>query len=268
MVVKSRLKYYIKVYFWFIAQDIKGRMQYRVDFFISTIGMVITNLLGLLSIYVIFQSIPNILGWSYYEILFIYGFSLLALSPLQLFFDNLWNLPSYLISGDFIKYYLKPLNIFFFYFAEVFDMKGLSQLVIGIITLSYAWVKLNLEFNLLKFIILIISLISSSLVMISLMVMGSAVAFWVLNVTPLLNFIFRLREYPRYPTDIFDPFFRFIFSFVIPIAFVAFYPSQIFLRPKNSNILVFISPFVGIFLFIIAYKLWIRGTRRYKGTGV
>jgi ABC-2 type transport system permease protein len=264
----KRLKYYVRIYFWFIAQDIKGRMQYRVDFFISIVGMLMTNLLGLLSIYVIFRSIPNILGWSYYEILFIYGFSLLSLSPLQLFFDNLWNLPYYLITGDFIKYYLKPLNIFFFYFAEVFDIKGLSQLITGIIILSYSWIKLNLEFSFLKLLLLIISILSGSLVMISLMVIGSTVAFWVLNVTPLLNFIFRLREYTKYPVDIFDPFFKFVFSFLIPIAFVSFYPSQIFLRHQSNKLLVFISPFVGIFLFIVAYKFWMKETRRYKGTGV
>ncbi|MGB9856751.1 MAG: ABC-2 family transporter protein [Dictyoglomaceae bacterium] len=74
-------------------------------------------------------------------------------------------------------------------FVEKFTFIGLSTIKMN----SYAWIKLNL-------------------VMISLMVMGSAVAFWALNVTPLLNFVFRLREYTRYPVDIFDPFFKFIFS--------------------------------------------------------
>jgi ABC-2 type transport system permease protein len=244
-------------------------MQYRIDFYISSIGMIVGNLLGILSLSILFKSIPNILGWTYYELLFIYGFSLIVLSPLQLFFDNLWNLPTYLITGDFIKYYLKPINIFFYYFAEIFDIKGISQLLIGIFTLFYSWKKLQIELSIINIGILIISIISGSLVMISLMVIASSVAFWVLNVTPLLNFIFRLREYTKYPMDIFDPFLRFIFSFVIPIAFVAYYPSKIFLRhSNNNNLLVLILPFIGISLFLIAYKIWTKGAKRYTGTGV
>lgn len=263
----KRFKYYFKLYLLFIAQDIKGKMQYRVDFYISSVGMILTNLLGVLSLWILFRSIPNILGWTYYELLFIYGLSLIALSPLQLFFDNLWNLPTYLITGDFIKYYLRPINIFFYYFAEVFDMKGLSQLLIGLFVLFYSWGKLRIQFSIVNMGILIISIISGSLVIISLMVIASAISFWVLNVTPLLNLIFRLREYTRYPIDIFDPFLRFIFSFVIPIAFVAYYPSRVFLRHSDNN-LILILPFVGISLFIIAYKIWINGTKRYTGTGI
>jgi ABC-2 type transport system permease protein len=230
-------------------------MQYRIDFYISSIGMIVGNLLGILSLSILFKSIPNILGWTYYELLFIYGFSLIVLSPLQLFFDNLWNLPTYLITGDFIKYYLKPINIF-------------SQLLIGIFTLFYSWKKLQIELSIINIGIFIISIISGSLVMISLMVIASSAAFWVLNVTPLLNFIFRLREYTKYPMDIFDPFLRFIFSFVIPIAFVAYYPSKIFLRHSNNNLLVLILPFIGMSLFLIAYKIWTKGAKRYTGTGV
>jgi len=140
--------------------------------------------------------------------------------------------------------------------------------LIGIFTLFYSWKKLQIELSIINIGILIISIVSGSLVMISLMVIASSVAFWVLNVTPLLNLIFRLREYTKYPMDIFDPFLRFIFSFVIPIAFVSYYPSKIFLRHSNNNLLVLILPFIGISLFLIAYKIWTKGAKRYTGTGV
>jgi len=85
----KKFNYYLKLYFLFVIQDIKSKMQYRIDFYISSIGMIVGNLLGILSLSILFKSIPNILGWTYYELLFIYGFSLIVLSPLQLFFDNL-----------------------------------------------------------------------------------------------------------------------------------------------------------------------------------
>lgn len=51
---------------------------------------------------------------------------------------------------------------------------------------------------------------------------------------PVLGLAWKLREFSPYPMTIFDGAFRFVFTYVIPIGFVAFYPSQLFLPPKMS----------------------------------
>ena len=40
--------------------------------------------------------------------------------------------------------------------------------------------------------------------------------------------------------------FRVAFTYVIPIGFVAFYPSQLFLRPEEVSHIIYFSPIVGI----------------------
>ena len=40
--------------------------------------------------------------------------------------------------------------------------------------------------------------------------------------------------------------FRFTFTYIIPIGFVAFYPSQLFLRPNEATPLIYFSPLIGI----------------------
>jgi len=45
--------------------------------------------------------------------------------------------------------------------------------------------------------------------------------------------------------------FRFAFTYVFPIGFVTFYPSQLFLRPEDVSSLVYFSPIVGIGLFAL-----------------
>jgi len=82
----DKLKYYIKIYFMIASQDIKSKMQYRTDFFISIFGMLAINVAGVASFWILFNSIPTLNGWSYYELIFMYSFSLLAFTPLQLFF--------------------------------------------------------------------------------------------------------------------------------------------------------------------------------------
>ncbi|HBN11158.1 MAG TPA: ABC transporter permease, partial [Ruminococcus sp.] len=92
---RKGLKFYFNIYCKILAQDLKSKMSYRADFIISTIGMIFTNIAGFISFWILFSNFPSIDGWSYYEILFLYGFSLISLTPVQCLFDNNWSLRTY-----------------------------------------------------------------------------------------------------------------------------------------------------------------------------
>ena len=49
---KSKLKFYLHIYFEMFAQNLKSQMMYRADFFISLLGMVFTNIAGLIIFYI------------------------------------------------------------------------------------------------------------------------------------------------------------------------------------------------------------------------
>ena len=101
---KRGLKFYLSIYRKILIQDLKSKMSYRADFVISTVGMIMTNLAGFVTFIVLFHNFPTINGWDLNHMLFLYGFSLIALTPVQCFFDNNWNLRAMVYSGDFIKY--------------------------------------------------------------------------------------------------------------------------------------------------------------------
>ena len=60
--------------------------------------------------------------------------------------------------------------------------------------------------------------------------------------------------------------FSLAFTYVIPIGFVAFYASQLFLRQEVSPFIYF-SPVIGIGLFALTYWIWTKGVNSYTGTG-
>lgn len=263
----KKLQFYIRIYQKILVQDLKSKMSYRTDFIISTLGMILTNIVGMVTFWIMFQKFTNINGWNYHEMLFLYGFSLIALTPMQCFFDNNWNLRNHVYSGDFIKYCFRPINIFFYFISEVFDIKGIGQFFMGSIALSYAWIKLELDFSIWILLKLFIALITASLFMISIMNIAAATCFWIINSGYIMVTIFKFTEYARYPANIYQSVFRFCFTFIIPIAFVAYYPSLTFLRPDQIPILTQIAPLVGILFFILSYKIWMKGATTYSGTG-
>ena len=264
---RKGLGFYLKIYGKILAQDLKSKMSYRADFIISTIGMIFPNIAGFVSFWILFRNFPSINGWSYYEILFLYGFSLVSLTPVQCLLDNNWSLRMYVYSGDFIKYCFRPINLFFYYQSEVFDIKGLGQLAFGIGTLIYSWIKLGLGFTPLMLLKTIVFLITASLIMMALQNAAAATCFWIQNSFYLLDLTLKFKDYAKYPVTIFSPVFRFIFTFIIPIAFIAYYPSLVILRPDEVPLLSWLSPLFGCAFFWLSYKLWMFGAMKYSGTG-
>ena len=263
----KKIGFYLRIYRKILAQDLKSKMSYRADFIISTIGMIFTNIAGFVSFWILFKNFPSIDGWGYYEILFLYGFSLISLTPVQCFFDNNWSLRNYVYTGDFIKYCFRPINLFFYYQSEVFEDKGLGQLAFGVGTLAYSWIKLGLGFSPLMLLKVIVFLITASLVMIALQNAAAATCFWIVNSFYILDLTLKFKDYAKYPVTIFSPVFRFIFTFLMPIAFIAYYPSLVILRPDVVPLLSWLSPIFGIVFFFLSYKLWMFGAMKYSGTG-
>jgi len=249
------------------AQYIKGRMQYRADFIISSVGMFFSSLATLSVFWIILQSVPDLAGWSLMEMIFIYAFYMIAVSPMQILFDHAWQIRFHVQQGTFLKYYFRPLNMMFYYMSEMFDLKGITQLVVGIGLLIYSSTQLNVHWTLLRVLLLFITLISASLVQISIIVSASCAAFWIIDSYSVLGLAWRLREFAPYPMTIFDGVFRFTFTYIIPIGFVAFYPSQLFLRPEDVSPLIYFSPIIGIGLFALTYLIWTKGVNSYTGTG-
>lgn len=261
------LRYYSNIYFRIIAQDIKSKLSYRSDFIISLIGMILTDAVEILSFWLVFQNFPSVKGWDFYEMLFLYGFTLVASTPAQCMFDNNWNLRTVVYSGDFIKYCFRPVNLFFYFMSEIFDIKGVGKLFVGLSCIVYSWNKLALPVNFKSLVLLIFGFVFASLIVIAILNLASSACFFIMNSFFVLSLSNTLRGYARYPITIFSGALKFVFTFIAPIAFMAYYPSMAVLRPDNVPVLTWFTPVFGIVFFYISYKVWMKGALSYNGTG-
>lgn len=262
-----RLRDYLRLYFLIESQYVKARMHYRADFFITAAGMVLSSLATLGVFWVIFDSITGLAGWSFAEMVFIYGFYLVAISPMQILFDHAWQLRFQIEDGRFIKYYFRPLNMMFYYMSEMFDIKGVVQLLTGIGLIVYASSQLTLDWTVVRVLLLLAVLAGGALVQIALVVAAASTAFWIVDSWPVLSLTWKIREMAPYPMTIFSGAFRLLFTFVIPVGFIAFYPSTLILRPGDVPPVAYAAPLVGVAAFLVMYRVWVAGTARYSGTG-
>lgn len=262
-----KLKYYWKIYKILFIQDIKSKMYYPSDFVISILGIILSDLSGLIVFNIMFLNFSNILGWNYLEMLFMYGFSLIALTPVQCLFDNNWNLKDRIFSGEFIKYCTKPINIYFYFIFETFDLKGLGQLFMGIGIVVYSIIKMKVSIDLLWMLVFGMLVLFSSLFMASLTNFAAATSFWIINSSMVMVFVNKFREYAKYPVSIYPTVLKVVFTFFIPISMMAYYPCVWILKPELIDWIACSLPLYSIFLFLLSYKFWMLGARNYNGTG-
>jgi ABC-2 type transport system permease protein len=170
-------------------------------------------------------------------------------------------------SGTFIKYYFKPLNMMFYYMSEMIDLKGFAQLVFAIIILVTSSLKLGIAWGPLQILQLILMVITASLIMISLLTMAACSAFWITNSFSVMSLVTRLRDFSRYPMTIFNSVFRFLFTWILPIGFIAFYPVRAIIHPDEAGSYIYFTPLAGAVLFALTILVWNRGVRNYNGTG-
>jgi len=263
----TALRRYARLYRLLAAQYLKARLSYRADFVVSLIFVVLWFLPSFFSVVVLFTNIPSLAGWSLEELVFVYGFYMLAMVPNGLFFQNVWQLPRQVRSGSFIKYYFRPLNTLFYYMSEIIDLNSLNAVPIGLGLMVWASLKLGLVWTFAKVAGALVLLASASLVVCALMVASASTAFWLNESHALLNLTSRLRENARYPMTIYDGAFRFAFSVLLPIGFVAFYPSTWILRPEEAGLFPWLTPVAGAASFALACWIWAKGVRRWSGTG-
>lgn len=263
----ARLFWYIRLYFLMVGQYMKVRLQYRLDFVVSTFGILLINVSTILGLAVVLESIPNLDGFTWYQLVFIYAFSLVAQSPLQIMFDNIWRLRFHVNEGTFITYYFKPLPTLFTYTAEMLDLKGFGQLFFGCAALGWSAANLGIAWTLDKIILLPLLLGGSALIFVGLMLIAASASFWVKDSFAILAFMGSFREHARYPMGIYDNVFKLVFTWVIPVGFVAFYPSQLFLSSEAVPWTAYLSPVLGMLIYWLAIQIWNRGTRVWGGTG-
>ena len=263
----NRFIFYCRLYVKLVSQYVKTRMQYRFDFFVSNLTMILGNVVGVASLWIMMSNFPRLAGWKFEELLFFYSFSLIAQTPLQICFDHIWQLRGDVNQGTFIRYYFKPIHSLFYYLSDMVDLKGFGGLLCGIVGFVWSSHALGIVWTPARILVFPFLLTGSATLIAGLMVIAASGSFWVKDSYSILAFISNFREQASYPMDIYNAAFKFIFTWVLPMGFFAFYPARYFLRDTTPDWTAWASPAFGFVFFFFAVKMWERGTRVWGGTG-
>jgi ABC-2 type transport system permease protein len=261
------MKRHLSLYWAFLIQQLKSYLEYRANFLIGVSSTVFLQASNLLMIWVVMGQIPNLNGWSFYEVLLIYGLITLAKSINHMFADNLWTVGRiYIREGMFDRFLVRPLDPLFHLLADRFCYDGVGNFLVGVVLVSVAMTGLKVTWMPLQLFYLLSAVLSGGLIFIALNLITCVSAFWIMDSVPVTRAVFDNHLFAQYPLTIYPRAVSNLLTWVIPYGFASFYPAS-FLLGRDVGVLAWLGPVVAVVLLLVGYRFWLFGLRHYSGTG-
>ncbi|MBQ4104959.1 MAG: ABC-2 family transporter protein [Clostridia bacterium] len=271
---------YLKLHTIFIKQDLKKLMEYKVDFLLGAVGFVLTQAVQILCLGIIFAAIPALCytengvvvdSWTFHEVLFIYGFSLIPKGIDHLLFDNLWGLGYWIVDkGDFDKYLTRPVNSWFYVLCEKFCVDAFGDLIVGIALIIYSLCAMPSDIagaiNWLRVIPVLVVMPFAIMIFTSIKTATAAISFWTKRSGHITHMCYMTNEFAKYPTKIYNTVVKTLITYILPFALTAYYPAIYILRGESFWSLP-VTIFVSLTLFGISQLIWHRGISAYESAG-
>lgn len=265
--------YQLKLYKKFIGIYLKSIMEYRFSFFMSIFLQIFTYSNTFLVMWILLKQFNNINGWSFYEIMFLYTFNLFSYALSGMFIKHpMLDMEGMIRQGEFDSILTKPINPLFHVIARQFEYTFAGHIILCIFTFSISINKIGIEWSVDKILFFIAFIFGAILIHSAFMIITGSLSFFIIkSKVAVETAIYSLRSFLDYPLTIFGKFIQVLLTFVLPYAFVNFYPAEYFLRKTNPPIfnsaLYYMTPVVGIIMIILAILIWNTGIKHYKSTG-
>src|ERR1700688_1283550 len=167
------------LFFDYFSQYAKVRVSYRGDFFISLATSFAATIFALSFVVVLFQKVPQLAGWRFDEVLFLYGFSLIPYGIFNVVSLNLYDFGNnYIIEGKFDRVLLRPVSSLFQVLFETVSIESLQEVATGIFCLWWASRRLDLVWTPGKFAMLFFFGTCAAIIYISIFLLLTTVCFW------------------------------------------------------------------------------------------
>ncbi|MCK4799230.1 MAG: ABC-2 family transporter protein [Spirochaetes bacterium] len=270
--MSNTLKHYLSVALCSTRLAIQRQFEYPI----FLVSWVIINPLqyfsGVWLLKVLADRFHNLAGWNFPQIAFVYGLGLLSHGLQVVFFIQTWNMERFVVKGEFDRMLVRPMNVFFQFIIRNINLVGFTDMIPGTVIFLYASKQIGFVWNICNIISIIAVLIGGMLIRASIYTIFSSVAFWTYRSRSLITIVYNMMERGTlYPLSIYPRLFQLFFTFIIPIAFISFYPACDFLGQSDRTSLplglVVWTPVVGIIIFWVAIGIFRFGLKNYESAG-
>lgn len=260
------------IYLRLVAAQGRAQLQYRVSFALQVLGLFLLTFTDFVAVLVIFAHVPYLAGWSLGEVSFLFGSSYISFRLTDLLIGQLDGLPELVQRGTFDLVLTRPLSSLLQAVTTDFALRRTGAVLQGTIVFGVALSLVDIHWNVLRVLVTAMMLVSAVGIFAAIWIAGAAMTFWTVRTYEILNsFTYGGNALTSYPMNIYAGWLRRFVIFVVPLAFVNYFPALYVLDKHDPlgapGFVRFVSPIVAIVLLMLARWIWGVGVRHYRSTG-
>jgi ABC-2 type transport system permease protein len=262
----------IRAYGLLAGMWIRAQMTYRASFLMMTAAQFLVTFIDFAAILVMFSNIEVLGGFDLPEIALLYGVSCLALGIADLLVGNCERVGRKVRDGTFDVMLVRPVGTLVQVATDAFSLRRLGRIAQAALVLGWAVYSVEVDWSATRLLVLAGSVVCGTVIFAAVFVLGGAFQFWAQDSAEVANaFTYGGNYLTQFPLTIYPGEVVRAITFIIPIAFVNWYPVLFVLgRDVPGGLpdgLRFASPLVAVVMCAVTAVVWRGGIRRYRSTG-
>jgi ABC-2 type transport system permease protein len=262
----------LDVYAQYWRINLLTTLEYRTNFLLWFGFTFVYHGSAIAALYIILHTFPSMNGWSFRDMAFLYSLWMVGHALNATFFGAVGDIPEHIRDGDFDRFLVRPLDTLFAAITlpgQIFPDELILALAYLAASVWYGHVRVDALF--VAFVPLVA--VGGALIDLGIGLIISTVAFWFIRVDALRWIVLQLeQEFTRYPLAIYSRGVRLLLAFVVPFAFMNYFPATFFLHKTETGLSLppavgLLTPLIGIGFAAAAYAFWRVGLKRYAGVG-
>ena len=255
-----------------IGAQVRSQLQYRASFALDLAGAFLISFIDFMAVLVIFHNVHRLGTWSVREVALLYALSSISFALTDLAIGHLDQFPQKIRDGNFDILLVRPRSTLFQVIASDFQLRRLGKAIQGLLVLVYALGALDLHWSIGRGVMLVLSIPAAIVIFSSVWVVGGCLAFWTTDGGEFTNaFTYGGNFLAQYPVDILGTWLRRFLAYLVPLAFVSYFPALYLLdKPDPLGLPAFLeiaSPLVAVGAAVVAGLVWRSAVRHYRSAG-
>lgn len=247
--------------------NVVGELQYRANFIASFLGTAFRIAMALLTLAIFFGHTERLGGWDFWEVVVLLGvFNALSGVIEAVLRPGIGELAGEVRSGQLDLILTRPVDAQLYASFRQLDIWRFSDVVLGLALSGYALVRIGHIPSVGAVSAFVVTLAAAVAVVYSLWVSLMSLAFWFVAVENLSVLFDAVYEAARYPVTAYPGALRFVFVYLLPIAWTTTIPSAALTGRLNPATALGAAG-VGAAALLLSRLLWRMALRQYTSAG-
>ncbi len=259
----------MRLYLKYFSIHLRSAMEYKTSFILTAIGQGLTTFFSFLTMYFLFQRFGSIKGYTFNEVLLCFSTIFMSFALAECFGRGFDAFSGIISNGEFDRIMVRPQNEILQVLGSRIELSRIGRLMQALIVFIYGIVTCGVSWNAEKILTLTLMILGGIILFFSFFMIYASICFFTIEGLEFMNiFTDGGRELAQYPLDIYKEWVLKFFTFVVPLAFINYYPFLFLIDKYEGNkFLYMLSPLIAFLFIVPSYIFWRIGVRHYTSTG-